>query len=117
MERRKLAAILLLVVAVAAGGWYVASQAPGRAGDCPPGAEGQATGVIISVDGSSISDVRSFVLRTAAGDQVTIGVGRLDLINGFNAAHLREHQASAAPVIARYRLECDRPVAYLLTDG
>jgi hypothetical protein len=117
MQRRTLAAIVLLALAVGLGGWYVVSQASGRTGDCPPGPELQATGVVLSVDGTSLVDVRSFVLRTAAGEQLTIGVGRLDIVNGFNAAHLREHQASAAPVVAHYRLECDRPVAYLLTDG
>lgn len=107
-------AIVLLVAAIVAGGWYVVSPS---LGSCPPGPDQQASGIVLSVAGTSVADVRSFVLRTAAGEQLTIAIGRLDLVNGFNAGHLREHQATAAPVIAQYRLECDRLVAFRLTDA
>ena len=45
-------------------------------------------------------------------------VRQLDLTGGgFPAAHLREHQVTAAPVAVDYRVEGDRQVATRLRDA
>lgn len=62
-----------------------------------------ATGIVVAVDQTSIADVRSFTLRTDTGDMVTFRVGQLDLSDAaFPANHLREHMATAIPVMVTY---------------
>lgn len=77
-----------------------------------------ATGVVVGVDQASLTDVRSFTLRTQIGETVTFRVGNLDLSEGgFPANHLREHMATVTPVLVEYIEEGAEHVAVRLTDA
>jgi hypothetical protein len=77
-----------------------------------------ATGIVIAVDQTSVTTVRSFTLRTNDGQELVFSVDTLDLSgDAFPANHLREHMAIAEPVHVEYRtLGTDR-VAVRLTDA
>lgn len=69
---------------------------------CAPVAS-SATGIVVAVDQASITDVRTFTLRTDSGDMLTFRIGQLDLSDGaFPANHLREHMATATRVTVTY---------------
>jgi hypothetical protein len=75
-------------------------------------------GIVVAVEGTSPAHVDRFTLRTRVGHLLVFEVGQLDLSSdAFPAAHLREHQASAEPVVVEYRVEGGRHVATRLTDA
>lgn len=77
-----------------------------------------ATGVVTAVDQPSLTDVRGFTLRTAAGAELTFSIGTLELTDGaFPANHLREHMATASPVTVTFEGEGDERIATRLTDA
>jgi hypothetical protein len=77
-----------------------------------------ASGIVISVTGSTPAEVSSFSLRTAEGELLEFGVGRLQTGGlAFPAAHLRDHLASASPVEVVYELQDGRRVAIRLSDA
>jgi hypothetical protein len=77
-----------------------------------------ATGIVVSVDQASLTDVRSFTLRTETGDTLSFRVGQLDLSEGaFPANHLREHMATAIPVTVTYTGNDPERVAVRLIDA
>jgi len=81
-------------------------------------ASGSAEGIVIAVDQPSLTVVRSFTLRTAAGEELAFGVGTLDLANGgFNAGHLREHMATGTGIKVDFALVDRKRVADRLTDA
>jgi len=84
----------------------------------PSSGTGDATGIVIAVDQTSVTTVRSFTLRTSDGQELVFAVGTLDLAgNAFPANHLREHMAIAEPVKVEYRIEGTDRVAVRLTDA
>lgn len=104
--------------APAPSGTSARSGAPAASDRCSPGARQEVTGVVLSVVGTTPTQVSSFTVRTNAGETITFTVGPAELTDGaFPAGHLREHQATAAPVVVAYRQECDTRVALRLTDG
>ncbi len=84
-----------------------------------PTSEGdRVTGVILSVVGTSPTRVEGFTLRTSDGLTLDFEIGQLQIDReAFDAAHLREHQASAEPVVVEYLIEGDRRLAVRLTDA
>lgn len=77
-----------------------------------------AAGIVVDVEGTTVTDIQAFTLRTEAGKDVRFELGSLDLTNGaFPASHLREHMALASPVAVAYRAEGKRLVAFRLTDA
>jgi hypothetical protein len=83
-----------------------------------PIAPTSATGVVTAVDQPSLTDVRGFTLRTAAGVEMTFSIGTLELTDGaFPANHLREHMATASPVNVAFKAQGDERVATRLTDA
>jgi hypothetical protein len=70
----------------------------------------------VYVDSRSLTDVRSFRLRQG---NVTLHfvVGELENAAEFPPGHLLEHQATAQPVRAYYRLEREERVVYRLEDA
>ena len=62
----------------------------------------QATGIIVAIDASSLTDVRSFTLRTTDGQQLVFGLAELQNRTQFPPGHLAEHQATAQPVRVFY---------------
>ena len=98
------AALAFLLLALAATGCGNATQ--------------RASGVVVSVDQASLTDVRAFTLRTEAGEMLTFRVGDLDLSrDGFPANHLREHMAMVSAVVVDYTNEGAELVAVHLTDA
>lgn len=84
---------------------------------CGPASKG-AAGIVVSVDQASLTDIRSFTLRTETGELLTFRIGTLDLSNGaFPANHLREHMATASAVAVAYIEENGERVAVRLVDA
>ena len=82
----------------------------GCGGDASPAPPDEVTGVIVDVYGEG-SDVRSFTLET---DAETYEIRIADDVDyGFDLAHLRDHQATRAPV--HCRLENRDGAAYART--
>lgn len=82
------------------------------------GSAESAVGIVVSVEGTSPGRIERFSLRTREGRVLLFEVRQLDLTGGgFPAAHLREHQVTAAPVAVDYRVEGDRQVATRLRDA
>ncbi len=79
---------------------------------------GRVSGIVVAVDQPSLTEVKSFTLRTAAGEELVFGVGTLDLTGGgFNAGHLREHLASGTRIVVDFTVVAGQMVASRLTDG
>lgn len=84
---------------------------------CGPATKG-AAGLVVAVDQASLTDIRSFTLRTETGEMLTFRIGALDLSSGaFPANHLREHMATAAAVAVAYIDEGGERVAVRLVDA
>jgi hypothetical protein len=77
-----------------------------------------ASGVVLQVNGSSLTEIDSFVLRTADGELITFDVGPVTFdATSFPPEHLREHQALASPVRVTYQVQDGRKVAVKLEDA
>ena len=77
-----------------------------------------ASGVVLKVNGTSLSQIDSFVLRTADGQVITFTVGPIAFDqSSFPPEHLREHQQLATPVKVTYRMDGDTRVAIKLEDA
>ena len=63
----------------------------------------QAVGIIVAIDASSLTDVRSFTLRTTDGQRLVFGLAELQNGTQFPPGHLAEHQATAQRVQVFYR--------------
>jgi hypothetical protein len=75
-------------------------------------------GVVLQVNGTSLTQIDSFVLRTAEGQIITFTVGPIAFDQtSFPPQHLREHQQLATPVKVTYRLDGDTRVATKLEDA
>ncbi len=100
----RLVSIAVLAVATALAG-------------CGPATK-TAAGIVVAVDQASLTEIRSFTLRTEAGEMLTFRVGALDLSSGaFPANHLREHMAAAAPIAVAYADNNGEPTAVRLVDA
>lgn len=74
---------------------------------CGPAHE-TAAGFVVDVQSASVTEVKSFVLRTPEGGEMLFSVGVLDLGGeAFPAGHLREHMALGQAVA----------VAFIVEDG
>ena len=62
-----------------------------------------ATGVVIAVDAVSLTEVRSFTLRVAAGKTLVFSLESLENGVEFPPGHLAEHVGSAEPIVVTYR--------------
>jgi hypothetical protein len=70
--------------------------------------EPTATGVIIEVEASSLTEVDAFVLQTNDGERLSFGVApdaQRDPQEGFVASHLRSHASLGEQVSIAYRSE------------
>jgi hypothetical protein len=103
---RLVALVVIVAAAVAVPAIYLAIRRP------------TVTGVVVHVDSQSLTDVRSFDLRTADGTILTFRIGQLDMSPpGFNPQHLAVHQATAEPVTVTYEERDGQLVALRLVDG
>lgn len=84
---------------------------------CGPATK-SAAGIVVSVDQASLTDIRSFTLRTETGEMLSFRIGALDLSSGaFPANHLREHMATASAVAVAYTDEGAEHIAVRLVDA
>jgi len=81
-------------------------------------AESTAAGIVVNVEGTTVTDIQAFTLRTQPGQDVRFEVGQLEMADGaFPASHLREHMALASAVVVDYRPDGERLVAFRLSDA
>lgn len=100
----RLASLAVIAVAALAVGCASATQS--------------AAGIVVAVEQESLTDIRSFTLRTETGEVLTFRVGALDLSSGaFPANHLREHMATASAVAVAYTEVGGERVATRLVDA
>jgi len=77
-----------------------------------------ASGIVLQVTGTSVSDISSFVLRTNDGTLITFEVGPVTFDQqSFPPEHLREHQRLALPVLVTYQVQNGQDVALKLEDA
>ena len=75
-------------------------------------------GIVIDIDQASITDVRSFSLRTSAGVTTSYAIVPARLApTAFVPGHLREHRALATPVCVTFRPAESPAVALDLRDA
>lgn len=86
------------------------------AAGCGP-AERSLIGIVVAVEGTGPASVDTVTVRSNDGEQLTLAIERLDLSNGLPAAHLREHLASGAPIVAEYIVEGGRNVLLRYNDA
>ena len=106
MDRRTrnlFALTLVIVIALTGGLAILLGGGSTILAPTPPADAATIDGVVIAVDAKSLTDVRSFALRTTDGRVLTFGL--TDLENGaqFAPGHLAEHQATAIPIRVWYR--------------
>ena len=82
-----------------------------------PDVQSPVDGVVIAVDAASLTDIRSFTLRTSSGFSFEFKVGVLENATEFSPSHLKEHMATSAPIRVWYRMEGGEAVAYRLEDA
>jgi hypothetical protein len=75
------------------------------------------SGVVISVDAVSLTEVRGFAIRTPDGRIVVFRIGPLENGTEFPPGHLREHAATATAVRVTYLEEGSELVAVRLEDA
>jgi hypothetical protein len=75
------------------------------------------TGLVVSVDASSLTDVRGFSIRTSDGRTVVFRIGVLENGAAFPPGHLLEHQATGVKVVVTYREDNGELVAIRLEDA
>ncbi|MEO8207746.1 MAG: hypothetical protein ABI598_01830 [Chloroflexota bacterium] len=105
MRRRLPLLIAIIAVATIA---IVVSSAPMTS---------SATGVVVAVDARSLTDVRSFTLRTPGGETMVFTLDALQNRVEFPPGHLAEHIATTAPIVVTYRLEGGVARAVRLQDA
>lgn len=74
-------------------------------------------GIVIVVESVSLTDVRTFAIRTPDGRTVEFLVGQLENGAQFPPGHLSEHEATAVPIRVTYRDENGAHVAVRLEDA
>lgn len=82
-----------------------------------PVPESPVAGIVVAIDSAGLSQVKGFTLRTNAGDTIAFTIGTLENGDEFPPGHLKEHQATVAPVLVFFRIEGDQPVVYRIEDA
>ena len=76
-----------------------------------------ATGVVIAVDSSGLTDVRGFTIRADNGRTVVFRIGVLENGAQFPPGHLLEHAATGVKVVVTYHVESGEDVAVRIDDA
>jgi hypothetical protein len=75
-------------------------------------------GVVVGIDSAGLGQVRSFQLRVAnEGGTISLALGPLENATQFPPGHLAEHEATASPVRAYFRVSAGSLVVYRLEDA
>lgn len=115
---RNLFAFALVIVIAITGGAALILGGGGAAptgGDAPPGTNA-AEGVIVAIDAAGLDDIRGFTLRQDGGATLVFSLA-LENPTEFPPGHLAEHQATADPVVVRYREQEGDLVAVRIDDA
>ena len=75
------------------------------------------TGLVVAVDASSLTNVRSFTIRTDDGRTVVFRIGALENGAQFAPGHLLEHRATGVKIVVTYREQNGELVAIRLEDA
>lgn len=105
---RALGTLLVPIMAIAACG-----PAP----VATPDVRSPVDGVVISVDAVSLTDVRGLTLRTSSGFSFDFTIGDLENATQFSPSHLKEHQATSAPIRVWFQSVNGDRVVYRLEDA
>jgi hypothetical protein len=82
-----------------------------------PGTTSPVDGVVIAVDAVSLTNVRGFTIRTSGGDTFDFTLGDLENATDFSPSHLKEHQATSAPIRVWFQVVNGDRVVYRLEDA
>jgi hypothetical protein len=74
-------------------------------------------GIVVAIDSAGLDQVRGFTLRTNSGTTVEFAIGTLESGDEFPPGHLKEHQATAAPVLVFFRPDGANLVVYRIEDA
>lgn len=120
-------AILLLATACSSGAAVTPPTGgftPAPASSDAPGVSASPTipdspiaGVVTSVDAVALDQVNGFTLTSAAGQDLTFVIGTLENGDEFPPGHLKEHMASATPILVYFRQENGALAVYRLEDA
>jgi hypothetical protein len=113
---RVLVLVVLVGVAIGLPAYFAFVRDP-RGGAPTPAATDSAVGIVVAVESTSPTQVSAFTLRTDAGESLRFEIGAVDLREGFDPNHLREHQALVTPVLVDYTSADGRRVAVRLRDA
>ena len=76
-----------------------------------------ATGTVVSVEATSLTNVAAFSIRTSDGSTMDFRVGHLENAATFPPGHLAEHKVSLVPVRVTYLEEGGAHVAVRIEDA
>ncbi len=115
MDRRTRNLFLLVLLVLAVG----TAAAATILSDSPSGPSGTTAvvGVVVAVDARTLTDVRTFDLRTTDGTILRFGLGELQNGVQFPPGHLAEHKLTASPVRVWYRTSGDVLLVIRLEDA
>jgi hypothetical protein len=99
------AALAVVLVAVAAS---MVVGGPGR---------GVETGIVVGVQGTGLTSIQGFSIRTADGRTVDFRLGTLENGAAFPPGHLAEHKVTLVPIRVTYIDESGSHVAVRLEDA
>ena len=76
-----------------------------------------ATGTVVSVQATSLTNVEGFSIRTGDGSTMDFRVGHLENAAAFPPGHLAEHKVSLTPIRVTYVEEGGAHVAVRIEDA
>jgi hypothetical protein len=114
---RNLFALVLVIVIGLTGGAALLLSGASPIAPGPPSDAATVDGVVVAVDARSLTDVRSFAVRTGDGRVLLFGLAELANGTQFPPGHLAEHQATATPVRVWYRDDGSSLEALYLEDA
>ena len=109
--------MILVVVIAVTGGAALILGGDVTPDDGPPADALHAEGVVVAVDARTLTDVRSFDLRTTDGTIVRFDLSGLRNGVAFPPGHLSEHMATASPILVWYRNEGGVDTALWIVDA
>lgn len=74
-------------------------------------------GIVVGVDSAGLGQVRGFTLRTNDGETIAFTLGTLENATDFPPGHLKEHQATASPVLVFFNAVNNQLVVYRIEDA
>jgi len=79
--------------------------------------ESPVAGIVTAVDSSGLAQVKGFTLRTNDGEIIVFKIGVLQNGDEFPPGHLKEHQATAAPILVFFNQVGNELVVYRIEDA